>query len=131
MKREDMEAIVWEFDKSKTVTYKTLSKFGEAMIYYALIGDKDTQPILKCEINKILFDGSNDVPIYNLTPDEIKSFYLKDGFSSSSKFRLTDYGSNILYELKKERRNKRIKLIAKIVSVFFAIIGISVELWGS
>lgn len=115
MKREDTEVIVWEFKKQKTLTYKELSSFGEAMIYYALIGDKTTPPILKCEINQISFDNGNDVPIYNLSPDEVKSFYLKNSFSNSLKFQLTDYGNDVLYELKKARCKKRAQWIAIII----------------
>ncbi|WP_311194371.1 hypothetical protein [Selenomonas noxia] len=129
MTKEMNDTVVWAFRKSPVQPYIDLSKVSDYLLCRALDDSYSHIPLIAIRTGEIHDPDGTIHPVFSngrLLAQKLSA----NGFSNTDVLRLTEYGEDVLYQLKKDWQTMWL-LRASVVLGSFSLIATLLGLWLS
>ena len=100
MTKEMKDTVVWAFRKSPVQSYKALSTVGDYLLCRALDDTTPHIPLIGVKTGEFHDPDGTIHPVFS-NGSLLARKFSANGFSDTDVFRLTEYGEDVLYQLKK------------------------------
>ena len=101
MTKEMKDTIVWAFRKSPVQSYKDLSTVGDYLLCRALDDTTPHIPLIGVKTGEFHDPDGTIHPVFS-NGSLLARKLSANGFSDTDVFRLTEYGEDVLYQMKKD-----------------------------
>lgn len=101
MTKEMNDTVVWAFRKASVQPYTELSTVGDYLLCRALDDSGSHIPLIAVKTGEIQNPDGTIRPVFT-NGNLLARKFSANGFSDTDVFRLTEYGEDALYQLKKD-----------------------------
>ena len=101
MTKEMNDTVVWAFRKASVQPYTELSMVGDYLLCRALDDSGSHIPLIAVKTGEIQNPDGTIRPVFT-NGNLLARKFSANGFSDTDVFRLTEYGEDALYQLKKD-----------------------------